>query len=152
MLRGRAHPGWTQRKPHRGFNRRNRRREGECSQGGGFMSARLISTLLATLLVSATLLPTQVFGEPQASPAPAADAATLADSTSQTTEADADEQVCTSAPRGYARCHARIRTDTKIRGRSPSRVSAAVSQRIPGVPRPAGSAPLGNGGALAPPY
>src|ERR1700692_4497618 len=114
------------------------------------MSTRLVPTLLATLLIGATLFPIEAFGEPQPSPAPTA----IAASTGQT-EADTDDQVCSSAPKGYARCYARVRTDRKIQGRIPASARAAASQNLAArAAQPAGGplSTLGNGGAYDPSY
>jgi subtilase family serine protease len=113
------------------------------------MSSRLVAPLVAALLIGATLFPIQAFGEAQSSPAPSTGTPGLVDPTSQP-EADSDAQVCSSLGKGFARCHARVRTDRKIQGNSPARAIAGVAQNLfASGSHPAGTA-VGNGGAYDP--
>src|SRR5437016_2087879 len=91
------------------------------------------SVLVAMGLVAGSLLPGQLLNS--------ADGSTpIAAAQPAQTEPNSNTAVCDGAvPLGYARCHSRIRTDPKIRGRSPSREAPAVST-------------LGNNGAYDPAY
>ena len=92
------------------------------------MVRALIPTLLAAFLVASTLFPMQVLG---------AAGTQVIDN-----EPETDARSCASAPAGEARCHARVRTDNKVRGKSPA-------QKGQGQPQ-AGT--IGNGGAYDPAY
>src|SRR5437588_694086 len=90
------------------------------------MRRDVAGALLAIALVSSALLPVQT---------------PIAEVAQAQGEANADSAVCDAPqPPGYARCHARVRTDTKVRGRSPQRLTEAQ----PNV--------LGNAGAYDPAY
>src|SRR5438552_3549441 len=93
----------------------------------------LFSVLVAMGLVASSLLPGQLLNFTNGStPIAAAQPAQ--------TEPNSNTGVCDGpVPIGFARCHSRMRTDTKVRGRTPSREAAVPDA-------------LGNGGAYDPAF
>ena len=96
------------------------------------MRQGLLPSLVAAVLIVATLFPVQVFG----APSPQDAGVSIPDR-----EPIAHIEVCTSAGIGYARCHAQLRTDNRVKGKTPSRGAM-----------PAVAGTLGNGGAYDPLY
>src|SRR5260370_14118022 len=101
---------------------------------GGYMTGALTPILLAVVLVAGTLIPTQVF---EALPVSAA-AVDTAGGGADANEPITTMKVCTAPAAGSARCHARLRTDSRAKGKIPARVATPS----------AGT--LGNGGAYDP--
>src|SRR5260370_41838358 len=94
----------------------------------------LFSVLVAMGLVASSLLLGQLLNS-------ANGPTTIAAAQPAQTEPNSNTAVCDGpVPIGYAHCHSRIRTDTKVIGRTPSRGAAAA----PNV--------LGNGGAYDPAF
>src|ERR1700737_2257588 len=96
------------------------------------MRQGLLPGLVATVLVAATLFPVQVFGAP---------AAPTQGQPMFDREPIAHAQGCSSVGVGYARCHAQLRTDARVKGKTPSRGAM-----------PAVAGTIGNGGAYDPAY
>src|SRR5438105_3239279 len=89
-----------------------------------------VAALLAFALIASALLPVQT---------PTAALTTMVAEAQG--EPNADAPVCDAPqPVGFAHCHARVRTDAKVRGRTPQRLTEAQ----PNV--------LGNGGAYDPAF
>jgi hypothetical protein len=97
------------------------------------MNRRLITALGISLLVGALLAPMQVFGAPP-------NGQDGADGIADRYEPDTEMEVCAFATTGYARCHAHVRTDQKIKGRVPLHVASPKTGTI------------GNSGAYDPGY
>src|SRR5437762_12041659 len=93
------------------------------------MFRRLFPIVLAVALLGVTLLPAQVFGAPPE----VTDAADV-----NLNEPIMHTRVCGASGSGMARCHARLRTDRRVKGKIPTRVA------VPDV------ATVGNGGAYDP--
>jgi hypothetical protein len=89
--------------------------------------------LVALGLVAASLWPGQAVG---AGPAVAA----------STDEPESDQRSCAATAPGEARCHARVRTDSKVRGKAPLRRGESPPAGVPAL------GTLGNGGAYDPSY
>src|SRR6266567_3077210 len=101
------------------------------------MSRTFVPTLVAAILITATLFPLQVFGAPTPPPTTAGGGVVdIADKS----EPESDSDVCATSRPGYARCHARVRTDAKVKAKVPAR------------PGELSVATLGNGGAYDPAY
>ena len=88
------------------------------------------ATLVAVVLMTATLFPVNVFGAPPPSPG----------NGFAQREPIAQVEVCASAGSGYARCHARLRIDGRVAGKTPVRNALAAAGTV------------GNGGAYDPKF
>jgi hypothetical protein len=111
------------------------------------MGRGLLRGLVVAGLVASTLVPVQVLGAPADQSGPGGQTAAQA---ARSTEPDLDTEVCGGAvPIGYARCHARVRTDSKVRAKAPVRLAPSASAAAA---VPAATGVVGNGGAYDPAY